>query len=200
VVIPCSGLQTEFRRAREAVTLRRRTLCWFSKPGSHESPKTERSRRNVSISEFLTFEISEHRSALPERRPGLHGPQRRPNQKADVLPARLETCAPGRRGSRSLWPFGSATPRRAWSRNTTWDRSTEPTRRSRPSTRRSTLGTLRHVCGTPTIDLIVGPLIAVDLAILGADDGIRTRDPHLGKAIGLILRRPADSRSVRLCR
>jgi hypothetical protein len=33
-----------------------------------------------------------------------------------------------------------------------------------------------------------------------ADDGIRTRDPHLGKVIPHILTRPASFRLVRLCR
>ena len=40
------------------------------------------------------------------------------------------------------------------------------------------------------------PAVGIDLP--GADDGIRTRDPHLGKAIALILGRPRSSYVVRL--
>jgi hypothetical protein len=40
----------------------------------------------------------------------------------------------------------------------------------------------------------------LDLRFCGADDGIRTRDPHLGKAMHAVLNGSASSRLIRLRR
>jgi hypothetical protein len=81
----------------------------------------------------------------------------------------------------SWWRSGSATSARGTSSSTTPAASIGRTRRSR---RHSMLGTVRHGCGTPRAPTVPGTTRAVpDLRLLGADDGIRTRDPHLGKVV-----------------
>ena len=46
------------------------------------------------------------------------------------------------------------------------------------------LVTVRHVCGTRRVPVAAATSATPpDLRFFGADDGIRTRDPHLGKVV-----------------
>ena len=121
-------------------------------------------------------------------RRSINGPRDRRSRRRDFkgsVSGSFDTRAqrmglPGPARTRSWGISGWATPAREWSNSTTQDGWIGPTRRS---PRRSVRGT----CGTAASRgefLIPGSDVAPapDLRFLsGADDGIRTRDPHLGK-------------------
>ena len=163
------------------------------------APKTERSRRTVTIPDFVTFELAEHLRRCPPGPNGfvftmpMGGLVRRQMFYHRVWGPALE--AAGLQGFRSV---SVATRARRWpwrrARTRSWSRSVSATsargcgtalRREAGSGRqgdRRSAGCAAR-CGTVAARGWGSGRHPPDLRFFGADDGIRTRDPHLGKVV-----------------